>query len=92
MQQSIGRDSEPTTQAGRPDARATEPESDAPESDARKRDADILRRVRDVPPAAGYEDTALSDPNAKQRSVDPLDAHKPGRPSGDPLDPDGHVI
>ena len=77
MQQSIGRDTEPTTEAGEPDAR--EP------------DTDVRRRVRDVPPAVDYDDTALSDP-ARRRSVDPLDPHRPSRETGDPLDPDGHVI
>ncbi|RXZ72747.1 hypothetical protein [Agromyces albus] len=38
-----------------------------------------------------FGDTSLSDPD-RPRTVDPLDPHKPGRATGDPLDPDGHVI
>jgi hypothetical protein len=77
MQESIGRATAPTTEADEPDAR--EP------------DADARRRVRDTRPTVDYEDTALSDPS-RRRSVDPLDPHRPSRETGDPLDPDGHVI
>lgn len=38
-----------------------------------------------------FGDTSLSDPD-RPRTVDPLDPRKPGRETGDPLDPDGHVI
>jgi hypothetical protein len=77
MHESIGRTTEPTTEADEPDAR--EP------------DGDVRRRIRDMPPAWDYEDTALSDPT-RRRTVDPLDPHRPSRANGDPLDPDGHVI
>ena len=77
MQQSIGRATEPTTEADEPEARE-------PGADAR-------RPVRDVPPSLDYEDTALSDPT-RRRTVDPLDPHRPSRANGDPLDPHGHVI
>ena len=77
MQESIGRTTEPTTEADEPDDR--EP------------DAEVRRRIRDVPPAVDYEDTALSDPT-RRRPVDPLDPHRPSRATGDPLDPGGHVI
>jgi hypothetical protein len=79
MEQSIGLASEPTTQA------------DAPEAGERDTDTDV-RRVRDVPPPTRYDDGALTDPSAEQRSVDPLDPRLPSRETGDPLDPDGHVI
>lgn len=80
MEQSIGRASQPTTQASAPDA------------DERRADSDVRTRVRDVPPPVRYDDTALSDPDAKQRPADPLDPRLPSRETGDPLDPDGHVI
>jgi hypothetical protein len=42
-------------------------------------------------PSTDFE--APSDPDAAlRRGEDPLDAHKPGMPRNDPLDPDGHVI
>ena len=78
MQQSIGRHAEPTTEVGGPDAR--EP------------DVDVRARVRDVPPPVDYEDTAFTDPDAATRPDDPLDPHHPSGETGDPLDPDGHVI
>lgn len=78
MQQSIGRHAEPTTEVGGPDAR--EP------------DAEVHALVRDVLPPVSYEDTAFSDPDAVKRPDDPLDPHQPSRETGDPLDPDGHVI
>jgi hypothetical protein len=80
MEQSIGRASEPTTQA------------DARDTDERDTDADVRRRVRDVPPPTRYDAGALTDPNAERRSADPLDPRLPSRETGDPLDPDGHVI
>lgn len=77
MNESFGRASGPTTEADSP----------------HESKPDIRNRVRDVPPVShGYGETALSDPDAKPRSVDPLDQHRPGRPTNDPLDPDGHVI
>lgn len=83
MDESIGRDTEPATNGGEPDA---------PESDARMRDAEIRGRVRDVPPPVRYDDTAFTDPDEKLRTLDPLDPHKPSRANGDPLDPGRHVI
>lgn len=80
MEQSIGRASEPTTQA------------DAPEANERDTHTDARRRVRDVPPPTRYDEGALTDPSAQRRSVDPLDPRLPSRETGDPLDPDGHVI
>jgi hypothetical protein len=80
MEQSIGRASQPTTQA------------DAPDATKRDMDTDVRRRVRDVPRRTRYDDTALTDPNAERRPADPLDPRLPSRETGDPLDPDGHVI
>jgi hypothetical protein len=80
MEQSIGRASQPTTQA------------DEPAADKHKTDNDVRRRVRDIPPPVHYDDTALTDPNAERRPADPLDPRLPSRETGDPLDPDGHVI
>jgi hypothetical protein len=87
MEQSIGRASQPTTQADTPDANRRDP-------DASKRDknTEVHRRAGDVPPRTRYDDTALTDPNAKRRSADPLDPRLPSRETGDPLDPGGHVI
>ena len=82
MEQSIGRASQPTTDAD-------EPEADA---DADKLNHDVQHLVRDVLPAIGYEDTAFTDPDAESRPVDPLDPQRPGRETGDPLDPNGHMI
>ena len=83
MEPSIGRGTPPTT------------ERSAPESPPHAENAtrptitpDVRRRVRDVPPA-GYDTGALTDPEATGPIVDPLDPHKPGPGSGDPLDPDG---
>ena len=56
------------------------------------RDPAVRSRVRDVPPPIGYEVPAFTDPDATGPIVDPLDPHKPGPESGDPLDPDSHVI
>jgi hypothetical protein len=78
MDQSLGRTTEPTTEADAPDARAPRP--------------DVSGRVRDVPPSGRWEDTGIIDLDELQRSVDPLDPRKPGRATSDPLDPDGHVI
>lgn len=78
MDQSLGRTTEPTTEADAPDARTRRP--------------DVLGRVRDVPPSGRFDDTGIIDLDELQRSVDPLDPRKPGRASSDPLDPDGHVI
>lgn len=86
MEQSIGRASQPTTQAEAPDADRRDPDAYK-----RKTDTDVRRRVRDVPPSTRYDDTALTDPNAERRT-DPLDPRLPSRETGDPLDPDGHVI
>lgn len=48
-------------------------------------------RRRDDERDGVFGGTSLSDPD-RPRTVDPLDPRKPGRESGDPLDPDGHVI
>lgn len=59
-------------------------------SDMHGIDDEILRRIRDVPPAAVYLDSVAS---AEQpRIVDPLDPGLPSRDSDDPLDPGSHVI
>ena len=93
MEQSIGRDTEPTTEAGAPDAREiAAPELDAPELHTPELDADVRRRLRDVPPSLLREDTGILDLDELQRSIDPLDPRRPGRPTGDPLDPSGGVI
>ncbi len=100
MDQSIGRASEPTTEADAPDARALDPQPDLhaaepdtqPDLDAQP-DADlrldpaVRRRIRDVPPPVGYDTPAFTDPDATGPIVDPLDPHTPGPESGDPLDP-----
>lgn len=80
MEQSIGRASQPTTQA------------DAPDPSESETDTDVRHHVRDVPPPTRYGEGALTDPKAERRSVDPLDPRLPSRETGDPLDPDGHVI
>ena len=96
MEQSIGRATEPTTDGGTSDAgRSDSPELVAPEA-PEPRNADIDAEVRQAParrPAGAMpEDTGITDLDALQRSVDPLDLRRPGRPTNDPLDPDGHVI
>jgi len=92
MDQSIGRASEPTTEAGGPDAREPDPGPDLQAHPAAQPDAQVRSRVRDVPPPVGYDAPAFSDPDATGPIVDPLDPHMPGPESGDPLDPDSHVI
>lgn len=82
MDESFGRTAGPTTETGAPDG-----------SGAHEPRPTLRGRVRDVPPASpGYPDNALSDPDARPRSVDPLDPRRPGRPNDDPLDPDGHLV
>lgn len=54
-----------------------------PARDDRRHDDEERGRV--------FGDTSLSDPD-RPKTVDPLDPRKPGRATGDPLDPDGHVI
>jgi hypothetical protein len=82
MNESFGRTAGPTTEEGAPG----EPVAHEPQPDP-------LDRARDVQPASrGLADTLLSDPDARPRNVDPLDPRRPGRPTDDPLDPDGHVI
>ena len=92
MEQSIGRDVAPTTEANGPDAHEPDHEPDAhrPDhgADAHLLDAEIQRRIRDMPPAAMRVDTGLTDLDALQRSADPLDPRRPRRPTNDPLDPD----
>ena len=87
MDQSIGRASEPTTEAG-----ALDPQPDLHASPDAQLDPVVRSRVRDVPPPVGYDAPAFTDPDATGPIVDPLDPHKPGPESGDPLDPDSHVI
>lgn len=82
MERSIGRASQPTTDADDDDTDAYD----------RKHAPDIQHRVRDVPPPIGYEDAAFTDPEAEKRPLDPLDPQRPGRETGDPLDPNGHII
>jgi hypothetical protein len=65
--------------------RVPEPTTDTPPPDPK-------HQARDVLPPVEYEGTPLSDPDARRRSVDPLDPHAPSRETNDPLDPDGHVI
>ncbi len=93
MEQSIGRATEPTTEASAPDAReiATAAEDD-PDVPTPELDDDVRRRVRDVPPSLMRQDTGITDLDALQRAMDPLDPRRPRRPTGDPLDPDGGVI
>ena len=93
MEQSTGRATEPSTEADVPDAREiATPELDAPGLHTPELDADVRRRLRDVPPSLMREDTGIIDLDELQRSVDPLDPRMPGRPTGDPLDPAGGVI
>ena len=93
MEQSTGRTTEPSTEADAPDARAiATPGLDAPEPHIPELDAEVRRRLRDVPPALMREDTGILDLDEVQRSIDPLDPRRPGRPTNDPLDPTGHVI
>jgi hypothetical protein len=90
MEQSIGRDTEPTTEAGAPDAREIDsPELVAPDFHTPEVDADVRRRLRDLPPSMMREDTGIIDLDEVQRSIDPLDPRRPGRPTNDPLDPTG---
>lgn len=93
MEQSIGRTTEPTTEADEPDARKiATPEPDAREFHTPELDADVRRRLRDLPPSMMREDTGIIDLDEVQRSIDPLDPRRPGRPTNDPLDPAGGVI
>ena len=93
MEESTGRATEPSTEADAPDARETAtPVLDAPELHTPEVDADVRRRLRDVPPSPMREDTGIVDLDELQRSIDPLDPRMPGRPTGDPLDPTGGVI
>ena len=93
MEQSTGRTTEPSTEADAPDARETAtPVLDAPELHTPELDADVRRRLRDMPPSLLGDDTGIIDLDEVQRSIDPLDPRMPGRPTGDPLDPAGGVI
>ncbi len=86
MNQSFGRASGPTTKEGAP----AEPGAHDPEPGPVP---DLRELARDASPASRrFPDTSLSDPDARPRNVDPLDPRRPGRPTDDPLDPDGHVI
>jgi hypothetical protein len=92
MERSIGRDTAPTTEAGASGAgQLDSPELVAP-AHTPELDAEVARRLRDLPPATWREDTGITDLDELQRALDPLDPRRPGRPTGDPLDPDGGVI
>ena len=93
MEESIGRDTAPTTEAGAPDAgQLDSPELVAPAAHtSRARRRRRVRRLRDLPPSIMREDTGITDLDELQRALDPLDPRRPGRPTGDPLDPDGGV-
>jgi hypothetical protein len=90
MDQSLGRATAPTTEAGGPDAPAPAPTLDEP--DTSNLPPRVIGRVRDLPPSGRYDDTGMTDLDELQRAMDPLDPRKPGREKDDPLDPDGHVI
>jgi hypothetical protein len=93
MEQSTGRATEPSTEADAPDAREiATTDFDAPELHTPAFDAEVRRRLRDVPPSLMREDTGIIDLDEVQRSIDPLDPRRPGRPTNDPLDPAGGVI
>jgi hypothetical protein len=93
MEESIGRDTAPTTEAAAPDAgQLDSPELVAPALQTSQLEADVARRLRDLPPSTLREDTGITDLDELQRELDPLDPRRPGRPTGDPLDPDGGVI
>jgi len=89
MEQSLGRVTAPTTEAGGPDAPgASTPDASA----AAAAPPDVLDRVRDIPPSGRYDDTGITDLDELQRAMDPLDPRKPARANGDPLNPEGYVI
>jgi hypothetical protein len=93
MEESIGRVTAPTTEAGEHDAgQLDSPDPAAPILHTPELDADVSRRLRDLPPSTLREDTGITDLDELQRSIDPLDPRRPRRPTGDPLDPDGGVI
>jgi hypothetical protein len=83
MEQSSGRIEAPTTETGGPDARALE---------AQAIEEEIRSRVRDVAPAAAYDDTSPLKASELRRAADPLDPRRPSRETDDPLDPGSHVI
>ena len=89
MDQSLGRVTAPTTEAGGPDAPEAASTPDHPDAPT---PPGVFGRVRDLPPSGRYEDTGITDLDELQRAMDPLDPRKPSRENGDPLDPDGHVI
>jgi hypothetical protein len=89
MEQSLGRVTAPTTEAGGPDAPEAASTPDHPDAPT---PPGVFGRVRDLPPSGRYEDTGITDLDELQRAMDPLDPRKPSRENGDPLDPDGHVI
>jgi hypothetical protein len=93
MEESIGRDTAPTTEAGAPDAGPLDsPGPAAPAIHTPDPAVDVRRRLRDLPPSMMREDTGITDLDELQRALDPLDPRRPRRPTGDPLDPDGGVI
>jgi hypothetical protein len=94
MEQSIGRDTEPTTQPDAPDVRQPDPTRaeaagpGAPTPHSPEVDADVQRRLRDQPPSRYRDDTGITDLDDLQRHIDPLDPRRPRRPTDDPLDPE----
>jgi hypothetical protein len=89
MEESIGRATEPTTDPGAPVAGqldATDPL--APVARTADVDADVRRRLRDLPPSMMRDDTGITDLDELQRHIDPLDPRRPRRPTDDPLDPE----
>lgn len=98
MERSIGQQTETTTNTqttNHSGGHATR-ESDAPDDVAAPpptpdADADVHRRLRDLPPSSIGDDTGIIDLDAVQRAVDPLDERRPGRPTNDPLNPEAHL-
>ncbi|MDR6905465.1 hypothetical protein J2X63_001151 [Agromyces sp. 3263] len=89
MEQSIGRDTEPTTRPDAPDARQPDDaEPTGASAHSPEVDADIQRRLRDLPPSRYRDDTGITDLDELQRHIDPLDPRRPRRLTDDPLDPE----
>ena len=88
MDQSLGRVTEPTTEAGGPDAPEAASTPDHPDAPT---PPGVFGRVRDLPPSGRYEDTGITDLDELQRHIDPLDPRRPRRLTDDPLDPERDV-